>query len=293
MSEQPDLLGDPVYRDAVTDLLGVLAYAELIAFERLAYDARMAPTLEDKAALAQLATAEFGHYQLIERHLDSIGIAAEKAMAPFVVPLEAFHAKTAPSDWEESLVKAYVGDGIAADFYREIARLLDPLTREVVLEVLADSGHAEFAVERVRQRTPKLLSARAMVLGVVALLAFVLVYPTLHSYLAEKTAVDALRARVAAAQQQNDDLDADLARWDDPAYITAQARERLSFVMPGETAWRVVDPETVPGEAPDPVVAPTAAPVPDAPWYGTVWQSIQAADQSDDEPTGQPTTPAP
>ena len=146
-----DLLTDPAYRDAVTDLLGVLAYAELIAFERLAYDARMAPSLEDKAALASLATTEFGHFQVLDRHLEGMGVEAEKAMAPFVAPLEAFHAKTAPSDWEESLVKAYVGDGIAADFYREIARLLDPRTREVVLEVLADSGHAEFAVERVRQ----------------------------------------------------------------------------------------------------------------------------------------------
>lgn len=151
MSEERDLLADPTYRDAVTDLLGVLAYAELIAFERLAYDARMAPTLEDKAALARLATAEFGHFQLLERHLEGLGIGAEKAMAPFVVPLEAFHAQTPPSDWAESLVKAYVGDGIAADFYREIAQLLDPGTRDIVLEVLADAGHAEFAVERVRQ----------------------------------------------------------------------------------------------------------------------------------------------
>jgi hypothetical protein len=146
-----DLLADPTYRDAVIDLLGVLAYAELVAFERLAYDARMAPTLEDKAALAGLATAEFAHYRALERHLEGMGIPAEKAMAPFVVPLEAFHAKTAPSDWAESLVKAYVGDGIAADFYREIAQLLDPAARAVVLEVLADTGHAEFAVERVRQ----------------------------------------------------------------------------------------------------------------------------------------------
>ena len=146
-----DLLADPTYRDAVTDLLGVLAYAELIAFERLAYDARMAPTLEDKAALARLATVEFAQYERLERHLAAMGCGAEKAMAPFVVPLEAFHAKTAPSDWAESLVKAYVGDGIAADFYREIAQLLDPQARAIVLEVLADAGHAEFAVERVRQ----------------------------------------------------------------------------------------------------------------------------------------------
>jgi cell division protein FtsB len=127
-----------------------------------------------------------------------------------------------------------------------------------------------------------------MVLGVVALLAFVLVYPTLHSYLAEKTAVDALRAQVAAAKKGNDDLNAELARWSDPAYIAAQARERLSFVMPGETAWRVVDPQTVPGEAPDPVVTLPDTPAPAAPWYARVWQSVQGAATASDEPTGSP-----
>ncbi len=133
-----------------------------------------------------------------------------------------------------------------------------------------------------------------MVLGVVGLLAFVLVYPTLHSYLAEKAAVDALQAKVTAAQKENDDLGADLARWNDPAYITAQARERLSFVMPGETAWRVVDPETVPGEAPAAVVAPGAAPAgPAAPWYVRVWRSVEGADQASTDSTGTSPSTAP
>jgi cell division protein FtsB len=144
-------------------------------------------------------------------------------------------------------------------------------------------------VERVRARTPKLVSARAMVLGVVCLLAFVLVYPTLHSYLAEKAAVDALRARVTAAQATNSNLQADLQRWDDPAYITAQARERLSFVMPGETAWRVVDPQTIPGEKPDTVLAPADSTGPVPPWYSKVWQSIQGADEASASPSPAPT----
>jgi len=57
---------------------------------------------------------------------------------------------TAPSDWLEGLVKAYVGDGIAMDFYREIAAFLDPQTRELVLEVCEDLGQSAFAVDRVR-----------------------------------------------------------------------------------------------------------------------------------------------
>ena len=71
-------------------------------------------------------------------------------MQPFVGRVDAFHARTAPADWLEGLVKAYVGDGVAADFYREVAGLLDPETQALVADVLADTGHAEFVIARVR-----------------------------------------------------------------------------------------------------------------------------------------------
>ncbi|HEV2886051.1 MAG TPA: ferritin-like fold-containing protein, partial [Jatrophihabitans sp.] len=51
--------------------------------------------------------------------------------------------------WGEALVKAYVGDGLAADFYLEVAQYVDPSTRQLVTEALADSGHAEFAIREV------------------------------------------------------------------------------------------------------------------------------------------------
>lgn len=135
---------------SVLDLLGVLAYGELTAFERLADDARFAPTLADKAALGGMAVAEFGHFLLLQRRLTELGADPDDAMGPFVAALDTFHDSTAPRDWLEGLVKAYVGDGFAADFYREVATHVDEPTRELVLEVLADTGHAAFAVERVR-----------------------------------------------------------------------------------------------------------------------------------------------
>jgi tRNA-(MS[2]IO[6]A)-hydroxylase MiaE-like protein len=141
----------PGYDAAVADLLGLLACAELLAFERMAHDATLAPTIEDKAELAGMAVAEFGHFTLLRRKLTEMGVDATEAMAPFVEPLTEFHRRTAPSDWLEGLVKAYVGDGIAADFYREVAVHLDPATRDLVLDVLADTGHLEFAIVRVRR----------------------------------------------------------------------------------------------------------------------------------------------
>ncbi|MDX6203125.1 MAG: hypothetical protein QOJ83_2625 [Frankiales bacterium] len=135
---------------AVVDLLGVLAYGQLIAFEHLADDARLAPTLPDKAALGGMAVAEYQHYERIAGYLRTIGVDPFVAMEPFVAPLDAFHDLTAPSDWLEGLVKAFVGDGIATDFYREVATFLDAEAEALVVEVLSDSGHAAFAVEKVR-----------------------------------------------------------------------------------------------------------------------------------------------
>ena len=139
-----------VPREGVIDLLGVLAYGELSAFDRLAEDARGAPTLSGRAALSAMAAAEFGHFRLLERHLASLGVAVEDAMTPFVSAIDAFHASTTPRSWLESLVKAYVGDGLAADFYREVAGWLDPATGDLVRDVLADTGHSAFAEREVR-----------------------------------------------------------------------------------------------------------------------------------------------
>jgi ferritin-like protein len=135
----------------VVDLLGVLAYALLVAFFRLAEDAALAESLADKAALGEMAVSEFAHFRMLRDRLQDLNVDPDEAMRPFVAAIDEFHARTAPSDWLESLVKAYVGDGIAEDFYRTVSGLLDPQTRDLVLVVLRDTGHAEFAVARVRE----------------------------------------------------------------------------------------------------------------------------------------------
>ena len=140
----------PVDTPAVVDLLGVLAYAELTAFDRLAEDARLAPTLAGRAALARMAAAEITHHGRLTERLTELGVDPAAAMAPFVSALDAFHEGTRPSTWLEGLVKAYVGDGLATDFYREIASFLPEPDKALVLDVLADTGHADFAVREVR-----------------------------------------------------------------------------------------------------------------------------------------------
>jgi hypothetical protein len=151
VSEWTEPMTDADRQQAVVDLLGVLAYGELIAFERLADDAGLAPTVADKAALGEMAVAEFGHFVKLRDRLSALGVDPWQAMTPFIVPLDAFHDSTAAGDWLAGLVKAYVGDGFASDFYREVIEFVDDEeTKRIVLDVLADTGHAAFAVEHVR-----------------------------------------------------------------------------------------------------------------------------------------------
>ncbi|MFT4288646.1 ferritin-like fold-containing protein [Nocardioides sp.] len=140
---------DPIYREAVADLLAAVGYGEISAFERLAEDAKLAPSLEDKLVLAAFASQQIAKVGPIRARLVNLGADPFAAMESFRSGFDAFHAHTAPSDWWEGLVKVYVGDGLANDFYREIAAFLDPGTRDLVLTTLEDTGQAEFVVERV------------------------------------------------------------------------------------------------------------------------------------------------
>ena len=143
-------MSDTSARAAVVDLLGVLAYAELVAFDRMATDARLAPDLHRRATLSEMAAREIDNYIRLAARLRELGVDPEAAMDPFVVPLQEYHEQTEPNDWLEALTKAYVGDGLADDFYREIAAYLKSPDRELVLEVLHESKFGEFAAAEIR-----------------------------------------------------------------------------------------------------------------------------------------------
>ncbi|WP_067817539.1 ferritin-like fold-containing protein [Nocardia inohanensis] len=134
----------------VTDLFAVLAYGEISAFYRLTEEAKLSPSLRGQVAVAKMAANEMGHFETLESALDERGVDVFDAMAPFVRALDAYHASTDPSTWLESMVKFYVGDGIAADFYTEIAGALAPEVADVVRDVLAETSHSEFVIEEVR-----------------------------------------------------------------------------------------------------------------------------------------------
>lgn len=140
---------DDTRRQAVDQLLAFLAYGELTAFERTATDSRSAPNIADKVELAGHAVTEWEHYELLAARLTERGVDVNAAMGVYEEPLETFHTRTRPRDWHESLMKAYVSDGMVNDFFRSFAEHLDPPTRELIERVLGQTGHTEFIVDRL------------------------------------------------------------------------------------------------------------------------------------------------
>lgn len=105
----------------------------------------------------------------------------------------------------------------------------------------------------------------------VAALAVTLAWPA-RALVEQRREVAALRAENQQTLQGISDTQAALNRWQDRAYVEAQARARLHFVRPGETAYVVV----VPGQE-TAQVAPRPLEVPKAPWFDTLWKSVDGA----------------
>ncbi|GAB3219849.1 ferritin-like domain-containing protein [Glycomyces halotolerans] len=148
-SEHPVGGGGPS-REALVELLGLLALGELLAFERMALDARLAPDLGRRARLSEAAVGEIRNYRLLADRLTELEADPAEAMTPFREAFRAFDASTAPRDWLEALVKVYVGDAVADDFFRAVAAGLETPDRELIERVLAEDSAAGFAAAEIR-----------------------------------------------------------------------------------------------------------------------------------------------
>ena len=136
---------------------------------------------------------------------------------------------------------------------------------------MATSTEGQDREERRRSN----LTGRAAVLAlVVCLLAISLAYP-LREYLAQRGDIAGYRDRVAEQQARVVELRRQHARWSDQAYVEAQARERLHYVMPGETSYVVLEADDTP--SPDGAVEPATAAPARSPWFTDLWHSVEAA----------------
>ena len=72
------------------------------------------------------------------------------------------------------------------------------------------------------------------------ILAVIVLAPNLRIFIEQRQQIAALEQRVDETEQSVAELTEDVARWEDPAYIESQARERLFYVYPGDISYLVV-----------------------------------------------------
>ena len=72
-------------------------------------------------------------------------------------------------------------------------------------------------------------------------LTVVVLAPSLKIFVEQQQELAQLRSDLEAQKAGVKDLTDQRARWDDPSYIEAQARERLNYVYPGEYSYLVID----------------------------------------------------
>lgn len=154
---------------------------------------------------------------------------------------------------------------------------------------LAEPARAARAAAQKARANPR-LTGRAAVLVLVLAVLTVSYASSLKAYLQQRENIDSMKAQIAERQAAIDELEAEKERWEDPAFVEQQARERFGYVMPGETAYVALDehgnriqPEASLSE-PDEVGRQEKRP-----WWEDAWASVELAG---DPPAPEAETPA-
>ncbi|MBW3092229.1 septum formation initiator family protein [Bifidobacterium sp. 82T10] len=110
---------------------------------------------------------------------------------------------------------------------------------------------------------------------------------TLYTYAINLSELNGLKRQEAALIAKKQELENSIARWNDDAYVAAQARERLGFVFPGEQAVTVLHPEAVTGkpQSDGDTSSQAESDKKTLPWYSELAYSIEKADSADTSAT--------
>lgn len=126
-------------------------------------------------------------------------------------------------------------------------------------------------------RRPR-FTGRAAVLVLVLAVLTVSYASSLRAYLQQRAHIGDLKSAIAEQETAINALEREKQRWQDPAFVKAQARARFGYLMPGETGFQVLDANGKPLETqaslsdPDEVIktVPTA-------WWSSAWASVELA----------------
>lgn len=122
---------------------------------------------------------------------------------------------------------------------------------------------------------------------IIVALGLIQLAATFHSYAINLSELNGLKNQQAQLVSRKQDLENQIQRWNDKAYVTAQARDRLGFIFPGEQAIRVLHPEAVTGQDDQNAKTDKGIQAPrknTLPWYQEMAYSFRKADQKPGTP---------
>ena len=195
--------------------------------------------------------------------------AAREAMRPAASP-----TRSAASDGRGA-------DGSAAPAQRTARRAGRPPQRTGRTSETGRPSRSRPAAGRSRGRitgTRLPVIRPVTVFAAVAIVLAVLMTPYLRPWLAQRAAISGQHQEVNDLRRKVQALQGEKQRWQDPEYVRARARERLNFVMPGDTGYVLLTPVRKPAPRdPRQQAASVAGSVPGATWYDAFWRSVQVA----------------
>jgi len=121
-------------------------------------------------------------------------------------------------------------------------------------------------------------SGFSLVMMIILVLAVVVLAPSLRTYAEQRQQISALNAAVNDQQDKVDALTAERERWNDRTYVTTQARDRLSYVKPGDISFLVINDLPVPVGGTD-AAATVSTDIQDTKidWLGSLFASAMTA----------------
>lgn len=171
-----------------------------------------------------------------------------------------------------------------ADTAKPVEERAKPQVIEPIRQAIAES-----ADQQSEQRLGFTARRAAILAAVICVLTLTIAGPV-RTYFEQRTEMKQQAALETLLREQIAELEEQKAKLADPAFIAAQARERLGFVMPGDVPYRVqLPPGAIPEERPDDAAVPLQN---NDPWYTSLWKTIADEPHGPPEPTPQPGLPA-
>lgn len=135
-------------------------------------------------------------------------------------------------------------------------------------------------------------SAFSLVMMGVLVLAVVILAPTIQAFFAQRQQIADQQHAVDQLATQVDTLKDQRARWNDPSYLRAQARDRLYYVLPGEVSYLVID-DRPPAAKQDTTPVSSKLQKTQTDWVGSLFGSFMGAGLTEATPQQLSGTPTP